>query len=131
MSMAIETAALAREAIGQRAGMEAWSRNSAREEAEAASKAAQREEEAGQCAALRDVVGFPVEPVSFDSSWRTKAVLDLARKMYDKRSYDQLPRLGGLLEAAGCRNPALLDHCRLPGEHYRGCHLVDLILERL
>jgi hypothetical protein len=130
ISTAIETATLARDAVGQRASGEVLSRHGAFEEAEAAVRAAQGEEQAGQCAALRDIVGFPAEPVTFDSAWRTKAVTDLARQMYDKRAFDRFPRLAGLLEKAGCQNPSLLDHCRSPGEHYRGCWVLDLILEK-
>jgi hypothetical protein len=36
--------------------------------------------------------------------------------------------LGDALEDAGCTAAAILDHCRRPGEHVRGCWLVDLIL---
>jgi hypothetical protein len=29
---------------------------------------------------------------------------------------------------AGCTNTDVLDHCRLPGEHVRGCWVIDLVL---
>jgi hypothetical protein len=32
------------------------------------------------------------------------------------------------LEEAGCTNADILNHCRQPGEHVRGCWVVDLIL---
>ena len=33
-----------------------------------------------------------------------------------------------LLEDAGCTNQDILAHCRKPGEHVRGCWVVDLLL---
>lgn len=32
------------------------------------------------------------------------------------------------LEDAGCDNADILNHCRQPGEHVRGCWVVDLVL---
>ena len=40
----------------------------------------------------------------------------------------RLPILGDTLEDAGCDNADILNHCRLPGEHVRGCCVVDLVL---
>jgi hypothetical protein len=34
------------------------------------------------------------------------------------------------LEDAGCTVAAVLDHCRQPGEHVRGCWVLDLLLSR-
>jgi hypothetical protein len=39
-----------------------------------------------------------------------------------------MPILADALEDAGCANPDLLDHCRTPGVHVRGCWVLDLIL---
>jgi len=47
---------------------------------------------------------------------------------YQMPSFDRLPNLADALEDAGCRNADLLDHCRQPGEHVRGCWLLDLLL---
>ncbi len=38
------------------------------------------------------------------------------------------PILADALEEAGCTDAAILDHCRGPGPHVRGCWVVDLIL---
>jgi hypothetical protein len=32
------------------------------------------------------------------------------------------------LEEAGCTSEDILKHCRGPGEHVRGCWVVDLLL---
>ena len=34
------------------------------------------------------------------------------------------------LEEAGCNSQEMLDHCRNPGEHVRGCWVVDLALAK-
>lgn len=75
-------------------------------------------------------MGDPARPVTFEPSWRTKAVTELARKMYEQRRFDKLSKLADLLEAAGCRHPAILHHCRASGDHYRGCWIIDLILDK-
>jgi hypothetical protein len=52
----------------------------------------------------------------------------LAQAISDDRAFDRLPILADALEDAGCDNADILDHCRMPGEHARGCWVVDLIL---
>ncbi len=39
-----------------------------------------------------------------------------------------MPILGDALEAAGCTPVEALRHCREPGEHVRGCWVVDALL---
>jgi hypothetical protein len=36
--------------------------------------------------------------------------------------------LADALEEAGCDERAVLDHCRGPGPHVRGCWALDLVL---
>jgi hypothetical protein len=79
-------------------------------------------------ALLRDVLGNPFRPVIVEPSWRSSNVVTLARAIYDERAFDRMPILADALEDAGCTNPDILDHCRQPGEHVRGCWLVDLVL---
>src|SRR5262249_51896105 len=45
-----------------------------------------------------------------------------------ERAFDRLPEIASLLERAGCREAELLAHCRAPGEHFRGCWVLDLIM---
>ena len=52
----------------------------------------------------------------------------LAQAIYDARAFDRMPQLADALEAAGCDNRDILDHCRSGGEHVRGCWVVDLLL---
>ena len=77
---------------------------------------------------VRDIFGNPFRPVTFDPSWRTLSVVGLAQTMYDNRAFDQMSDLADALERAGCRDEAILDHCRMPGEHVRGCWVLDLVL---
>jgi hypothetical protein len=55
-------------------------------------------------------------------------VQKLAKSIYDDRAFDHLPILADALEDAGCTDAAILEHCRGPGPHVRGCWVVDLIL---
>ena len=55
-------------------------------------------------------------------------MIKLAETIYDEEAFDRLPILADALEDAGCTDPAILDHCRKPGVHTRGCWVVDCIL---
>ena len=48
--------------------------------------------------------------------------------MCDAREFGNLPVLADALQDAGCENADVLDHCRGPGSHVRGCWVVDLVL---
>jgi len=88
-------------------------------------------ETAAQRAIVEDVFGpagwRPVagEPPMLD--WRDRTVLRLAQASYAERAFDILPILADALEDAGCDNETILNHCRGPGPHVRGCWVVDLL----
>jgi hypothetical protein len=79
---------------------------------------------------LRDIFGNPFRPIALDSAWLTPKVVALAQAIYDDRAFDRMPELAAALEEAGCTNADILDHCRQPGEHVRGCWVVDLLLAK-
>jgi hypothetical protein len=66
------------------------------------------------------------EPIH--EAWTTRTVMDLVRAIDTDRAFDRLPVLADALEDAGCDNADILNHCRQPGEHVRGCWVVDLVL---
>jgi hypothetical protein len=79
---------------------------------------------------LRDIFSNPFRPVKLDSAWQTANVVALARGIYEECAFDRMPILADALEDAGCTNPEILNHCREPGVHVRGCWVVDLVLGR-
>jgi hypothetical protein len=79
---------------------------------------------------IRDIFGNPFRPLVVDPAWLIPTVTTLARIIYDDRAFEQMPDLADALEAAGCDNEEVLAHCRGPGEHVRGCWVVDLLLGR-
>jgi hypothetical protein len=81
-----------------------------------------------QAIALRDLFGNPFRPVSVDPSWLTSDVVALATGIYEERAFDRMPILADALMDASCDNDDVLNHCRQPVEHVRGCWVVDLIL---
>lgn len=83
-----------------------------------------------QARLARDIFGNPLRPVTIDPVWRTSTVVSLAQAIYDERAFDRLPILADALEDAGCSSREMLDHCRQPGEHVRGCWALDLILSK-
>jgi hypothetical protein len=83
-----------------------------------------------QAALLRDVVQYPQSSVILDSTWLTSDVLALAEGIYQEKAFDRMPILADALQDAGCDNEDVLNHCRQPGEHVRGCWVVDLLTGR-
>jgi hypothetical protein len=75
-----------------------------------------------------DIFGSLYRPIAFDPSWRTEAVVGMARGMYEGRDFGPMPVLADALEDAGCTDADVLAHCRGPGPHVRGCWVVDLVL---
>jgi hypothetical protein len=86
------------------------------------------DEMVAQCGLLRDIFGNPFHHVSFDPSWRTEAVVALARGIYREGAWEVTSVLADALEDAGCDCPQLLEHCRASGPHWKGCWCVDLVL---
>jgi hypothetical protein len=89
------------------------------------------EERRAQANVLRDIIGNPFrveKPAESWLTWNNGTVAALAQAIYDDRAFDRLPLLADALEDAGCTNPVFLDHCRQPGEHVRGCWVVDSLL---
>lgn len=73
----------------------------------------------------------PTKPHPFPvlrASHHTEAVVAVAAGIYAEKAFDRLPVLADALEDAGCEDSAMLDHCRGPGPHSRGCWVVDLVL---
>jgi hypothetical protein len=81
---------------------------------------------------FRDIFVYPSHPVSINPAWRNwhnGLVVSMAQQMYKERRFGDLPILADALEEAGCSDDAILTHCRQPGEHVRGCWVIDLILD--
>jgi hypothetical protein len=91
----------------------------------------QSSEKLAQCHLLRDIFGNPFRTVTFDPDWRASTAVALAQQMYDSRDFAAMPILADALQDAGCENADILDHCRGPGPHVRGCWVVDLVLGKV
>lgn len=82
---------------------------------------------------FREIFGNPFRWKILDPAWLASndgSVRRTAQRIYDDRSFDEMPILADALEAAGCRDADILEHCRRPGEHVRGCWVLDLLLEK-
>jgi hypothetical protein len=80
------------------------------------------------CGIIRDVFGNPFRPVPFPPTWRTDTAVSLAWGMYESRDFSAMPILADALQDAGCGDEQILEHCRGPGPHVRGCWVIDLVL---
>jgi hypothetical protein len=91
-------------------------------------------ERAAQAELLREVFGNPFRPPpSFDPRWRAwdeARVVKMAEGIYEEGAFERMPILADALLDAGCEDELLLAHCSMPGEHVRGCWLLDLLLEK-
>jgi len=84
-------------------------------------------------AIIRDLFVNPYRPMVLDRAWlrwNGGTVPALAAAIYAGQRFDDLPILADALEEAGCIDESALLHCREPGAHWRGCWLVDRILEK-
>ena len=87
-----------------------------------------KKEEVAFVAILRDILGNPFNPVTINPKWLTSTVVSLAQQMYDSRDFSAMPILADALQDSGCSNEDILNHCRGPGPHVRGCWVCDLCL---
>jgi len=81
-----------------------------------------------QSALIRCLFGTPFRRRDINLAWVTPTIKRMAELAYEERKFDDLPILADALEEAGCDNADILNHCRQPGEHARGCWVLDLIL---
>lgn len=79
------------------------------------------------CDTIREIIPSPFVPVEMERAWLSEEVVHLATRMYEDAQFDQMERLGDLLQDSGCGDTVVLLHC-LHSEHFRGCWLVDAIL---
>jgi hypothetical protein len=79
---------------------------------------------------IRCIFGNPFRPITVNPSWLTSTVLAVARQMYESRDFSAMPILADALQDTGCDNEDMLNHCRQPGGHVRGCFVVDLLLAK-
>jgi hypothetical protein len=89
---------------------------------------AKDDESAAQSRLICCIFGNPFRPITIVQSSLTSTARSLAQAIYDDRAFDRLPILADALEDAGCTDQDILNHCRQPGEHVRGCWVVDLLL---
>lgn len=82
------------------------------------------------CGMLRDIFGNPFHPAALDPDWLTLDVIALAEGIYEDLAFDRMPILADALQDAGCEKNEILNHCREPGEHVRGCWVIDLLTGR-
>ena len=88
----------------------------------------------GLCDLARDLLGDFFQPVCLSPAWLARVQqrpdgqgrLEL---IYQDHDFPGMPILADALEEAGCDAVRLLDHCRGPGPHARGCWALDTLLE--
>jgi hypothetical protein len=79
---------------------------------------------------VRDVLGNPFRPVALRYSWLRQeggVVRHLAQAIAAEGRYDEMGILADALEDAGCVESAILEHCRGPTPHVRGCWVLALL----
>jgi hypothetical protein len=88
-------------------------------------------ERRAQCDLLRDIFSNPFKLPAVQPAWlkwNHRTIPGIARGIYDDRAFDRLGILADALEDAGCTDAVILNHCREPGTHVRGCWLIDLLM---
>jgi hypothetical protein len=90
--------------------------------------ATRSEELRAHCDLLRDIFGGAFRSAGHHRDWQTQDVAQLARHIYEESAFEFLPMLGDALEKAGYTDGEVLSHCREPGQHVKGCWVIDLLL---
>jgi hypothetical protein len=57
-------------------------------------------------------------------------LIRIAEEIYSENLFSNLPLLADALERAGCSDIKILSHCRKPGQHVRGCWVIDALLRK-
>ncbi|AWM37517.1 hypothetical protein GobsT_45060 [Gemmata obscuriglobus] len=84
-----------------------------------------------ECARLVECVfGLRGRTAALAPQWLTGTVVAIAADMYESRDFSAMPILADALQDAGCDRADILNHCRGPGPHVRGCWVVDLVLNK-
>jgi hypothetical protein len=87
-----------------------------------------------QASLLREIVGDPFHPPRLDPGWLEwdgGIVEHIACGIQETGSFEDMPILADALADAGCRDEAILDHCRMEtATHVLGCCVVDLLTGR-
>ena len=79
---------------------------------------------------VREVFPNPFRMPWWQNEWRTANTTGIAKKMYESRRFEAMGELADALEESGCQDREILLHCREQNEqHYRGCWVVDWILD--
>lgn len=89
------------------------------------------EERRRQCDLLRCIFGNPFHAVAIaphGRDWNGGAVVMIARSIRADQRFEYLPILADALEEAGCEDETLLEHCRQPAMHVRGCWVIERLL---
>src|SRR5262245_15001314 len=120
---AVEAASTGPARAAARAVVAAWSTAEHARSAAAQASPDPVAERRHQADLLRDLVGNPFHPVPVELAWLERndgRVAQIARTVYDERRFSDLPVLADALEEVGCRNEAILTHCRSGGAHALG-----------
>jgi hypothetical protein len=92
---------------------------------------AERDEQHAQARLIGDIFGIPGAQKTIDPrwlGWNEGCVVRIAQGIYDDKRFQDMPILADALLDAGCDDEVILAHCREPGEHVRGCWVIDLVL---
>jgi hypothetical protein len=80
------------------------------------------------CDLVRDITGNPFRRIEIPTGCISSTAVAIAQAVYGDLDFARLPVLADALLDAGYEVPEVIDHCRSPGPHVRGCWVVDFVL---
>ena len=66
---------------------------------------------------------------NFNDNWKNDTTTNIAKSIYQSKNWYDLPILADALEDAGCTDQEVLNYCRSQGPFFRGCRILDELLE--
>lgn len=127
--IALDTARSCAEAVGLRARAWVQEASPARQDAAERERAAAEEAaRSAQAELVRELFGNPFHPVQADVRNHETHAVELARGIYTEGRLEQFAQLAAALQAAEYTDGEVMNHCRAPRTHVRGCWVLDLLL---
>ena len=66
---------------------------------------------------------------NFEHNWKNDTTTHIAKSIYQNKNWHDMPILADALEDVGCTDSEVLNYCRGEGPFFKGCLILDELLE--
>jgi hypothetical protein len=76
---------------------------------------------------MLEIVGRPEACRDVNQDWLTTDVAAAAHRLYQQNGFNDISPQYDILTKSGCTNDDIMNHCKRPDGHVRGCWVIDLL----